>query len=139
MSRLFGPRALRLATIAVFVAVAVVAWVQFKPDHPRRFKLNKGELTVAKAIDTAGADPVAVRGFLFNDADFGLRLCNGFVSSKPPSCIGPFVDLYGVDEGSFSLKSGRDKAGRKVLWVDEPVAVYGTVVGTAMRVQSVLQ
>jgi hypothetical protein len=128
------------ATVAVFTAVVIVGMHTLRPSGPsdRGVRVRRGEVTVAQAINVAGDRPLTARGWVFNDADFGLRLCDGYRPGHPPSCVGPFVDLYNVDRGSFSLKSGRDAGGRPVVWGDRPVAVYGTLVGTAFTVQSVL-
>ena len=135
--------------MAVFAAAAVVAWLSLRSDSAPTYRTRPGELTVAAAVSSAGPEPVTVRGWVFNDPGFDLlRLCHGYQAGgkggkggkgKAPSCIGPFIDLYNVDRAAFSLRSGEDGDGRPVVWNDKPVAVYGTLSGTAFTVQSVLQ
>jgi hypothetical protein len=79
---------------------------------------------------------ISVRGYVFN-SPYGLRLCKGKRSSSPPSCVGPWLDLTGVDRGSFNLKSAR-VGGQTVLWLDEPVSLRGQVDGPHMTVEQVL-
>jgi len=128
----------RIATVAVFAAVAVVGWARFHGGraHDKHALTRAGEVSVADAV-SAQRSPVSVRGWVFNDPALGaggLRLCNGFRPGSPPSCVGPFVDLYGVDPGSFALRS---RSG--VRWGEDPIAVYGALDGTALTVQSVLR
>lgn len=137
MSRVFA-NALRLATIAVFVAVGVLAIRTLHPSpRERPAKPRPSEYDVATAINGPAAE-VAVRGFVFDGpGGQGLRLCQGLRNSTPPSCIGPYLDLDGVDAGNFSFRFGRTKVG-PVRWVEEPVAIRGSVEGTKFRVSVVL-
>jgi hypothetical protein len=129
--------ALRLATAAVFAAVVVVGWARFHPHaHQREAGLKPGEVSVAEGLATS-RNPITLRGWVFNDPALGpagLRLCNAYHPGSPPSCVGPFVDLYDTDPGAFSLR-----AKKGVRWGAEPIAVYGTLDGTALTVQAVLR
>ena len=72
-------------------------------------------------------------------AGLGLRLCDHRRTGSPPSCIGPFLDLAAVDEGSFALKARRDGQGHLVEWQVQPVTLVGVVSGTLLTVQQVLR
>jgi hypothetical protein len=128
-------------TVVVFAAVAALGWHDMHTHvHDTHAVARRGEWTVGDAVSRAGPGPLAVRGWVFNDvATNGLRLCDGIRSGSPPSCLGPFVDLYNVDAGTFSLKKGHDAKAGPVQWLPDPVAVYGTLKGTAFTVQSVLR
>lgn len=137
-------RALRAATIAVFVAVVVVAavagWRTLNPGPTiRQPDLQRGEVSVARSIDVATRAPLTVRGFVFKGpGGLGLRLCDGFRREDPPKCRGPFLDLDRVNEGSFALEEGETDDG-PILWNDDSIALRGTVVGTRMTVEQVLR
>ena len=132
-------RILRVLTVVVFGAVVVLAFRTFNPPEERSIaEPRRGEVDVETAIN-GPSGVVVVRGHVFSGpGGFGLRLCHGRKTTSPPSCLGPFVDLDGVNEGNFSFESGRSDAGR-VQWVDEPIALRGTVEGTRMRVSEVLR
>ena len=129
-----------MLTILVFVAAGVLFVRLFNPPpQAKEAEPREGELDVADAISVAGTKPLAVRGYVFKGpGGLGLRLCDGRQPGSPPRCLGPFVDLYRVDEGSFGLKTGKTDAGT-VQWVDDPLTIRGTIVGTARTVSEVLQ
>lgn len=132
---------LRVATILVFAAFfALVTMRLFGPDDPHTVvEPERGELNVASAINRASMDPVVVRGHVFiGPGGLGLRICNGRQNTDPPLCLGPFLDLDGVNEGSFSFETGKADEGI-VKWVPEPIALRGTVDGTRMAVSEVLR
>ena len=132
-------KVLRLLTIAVFAAVAVLAFRVLTPeDAATDAEPRSGELDVQHAINGPYA-PVTVRGYVFlGPGGMGLRLCQARRNSSPPACIGPFVDLDGVNEGSFAFESGKTDDG-EVRWVEDPIALRGTLEGTRMRVTEVLR
>lgn len=132
---------LRVATIIVFIAfVALVATRVFgRPDPQTVAEPQPGELNVANSINRASLEPVVVRGHVFiGPGGLGLRLCHGRQNTDPPLCLGPFLDLDGVNEGSFSFEAAKADAGT-VKWVPEPLALRGTVDGTRMAVSEVLR
>ena len=133
-------RVLRALTIGVFVIAGVLFVRLVMPaEQAKEAEPRQGELDVADAISVAGQRPLAVRGYVFKGpGGLGLRLCDGKQPGSPPRCLGPFVDLYRIDEGSFSLESGKTDAG-PVQWVKDPLTIRGTIVGTAMTVSEVLQ
>ncbi len=131
---------LRAATILVFVAIAVVGYRTLNPkeefDEAER---RSGEIDVVQALNVPPEPAVAVRGFVFDGPEgFGLRLCQARENKDSPRCVGPFVDLEGVDRGSFEFRSGRSEQGRPMWWSPKPVTLVGTVSGTRMNVQQVL-
>lgn len=136
--RLAVARGLRVLTAVVFVVVAVVAVRTFSPKEERSIAEPRGgELQVRDAIN-GPPGVVVVRGHVFSGpGGLGLRLCHGRESTSPPACLGPYVDLDGVNEGSFSFESGQAPGGR-VRWVEDPLALRGTIEGTRMRVTEVL-
>lgn len=132
---------LRVATIAVFLAFLVLLYMRvFHPGERETIvEPERGELNVADAINRASMDPVVVRGHVFiGPGGLGLRICNGRQNTDPPLCLGPFLDLDGVNEGSFSFETGKADEGI-VKWVPEPIALRGTVDGTRMAVSEVLR
>lgn len=137
-------RLLRAVTIAVFVAVLVaagaLAYRTFTPGEPESVPAPAGdELNVADAINRSDTGAVVVRGHVFDGpGGLGLRLCHGRQNTSPPLCLGPFLDLDGVNEGSFSFEEGETDDG-EVRWVEEPLALRGTIEGTRMNVTVVLQ
>ena len=139
MTRRTG-QVVRALTIAVFVVAGVLFVRLVMPsDRDKQAEPRQGELDVADAISVAGQRPLAVRVYVFKGpGGLGLRLCDGKQAGSPPRCLGPFLDLYRIDEGSFALRSGTTDAG-EVQWVDDPLTIRGTIIGTAMTVSEVLQ
>lgn len=138
-----GAQVLRIVTVAVFAAVAVLAVrlvLRAGDAEPTTVaEPRQGELAVDLAIARAPTQPVIVRGYVFDGpGGLGLRLCNGRQNLSPPLCLGPYLDLDGVNEGSFSLETGQAEAGR-VRWVDGPLSLRGSIVGTRMTVAQILQ
>ena len=133
-------QALRALTIVVFVAVAVVGWRTCNPQEAQTIpEPRAGELPVDQAINVAVDKPLLVRGYVFDGpGGLGLRLCNGRRNTSPPLCLGPFVDLDRVNEGSFSLESGETDDGT-VQWMDDPITLRGPILGTRMTVTEILR
>jgi hypothetical protein len=131
---------LRALTVLVFVVAGVLFVRLVMPgDAISEVEPRQGELDVADAIAVAGQRPEAVRGYVFKGpGGLGLRLCDGKRNGSPPLCVGPFLELYQVDEGAFGMKTGKTKDG-EVRWVNDPLTIRGTIVGTAMTVSEVLQ
>jgi hypothetical protein len=132
--------AVRVATFVVFAAVAVLAYRTFNPPPAESVPTPRaGEVPVDQAISIATDRPLVVRGTVFDGpGGLGLRLCRGKRNTSPPRCIGPFLDLHGVDEGSFPLESASSEDG-EVRWMDEPVALRGSILGTRMDVSEILR
>lgn len=129
---------LRVATLVMFAIAAVLAFRILNPGDPTSTPTPSGaEVQVDRAIAVAGREPLTVRGYVFDGpGGFGLRLCNGRENTSPPRCLGPFLDLDGVNEGSFTLRSGETKDGR-VRWTEESLALRGTILGTRMTVSQI--
>jgi hypothetical protein len=126
--------------VLVFVLVGVLGYramrvVRRGPEQP---KLRSSERSVPQAMATTGTALITVRGYVFDGGGTGLRLCTGRVRHDPPRCLGPFLDLYGVDRGSFDMKSGRDLS-RTVYWSADTVGLYGTVLGSRMDVVQIFR
>lgn len=141
-----GARLLRALTIAVFVAVLVVAgtlaYRTLTPGEPQSVATPAAdELNVAEAINGPDTGVVIVRGHVFDGpGGLGLRLCHGRQNTSPPLCLGPFLDLDGVNEGSFSFEEAKLDDGGEVRWVEEPMALRGTVHdGTRLQVGQILR
>lgn len=128
----------RVATVVMFAVAAVLAYRILNPGDPTSTpKASGAELQVDRAIAVAGREPLTVRGYVFDGpGGFGLRLCNGRENTSPPRCLGPFLDLDGVNEGSFALRSGETKDG-EVRWTEDPLALRGTILGTRMTVSQI--
>jgi hypothetical protein len=133
-------RLLRALTVIVFVVAGVLAYQAFRGEDtkPEVAELGASERTVPQAMATPGTAPLTVRGYVFDGGGTGLRLCSGRIRHDPPRCQGPFLDLYGVDRGMFDLEQGRD-LGRTVYWSSEPIALYGTLIGTRMDVTQIFR
>jgi hypothetical protein len=131
---------LRVATIVVFAAVAVLAYRTFTPSEPITVpEPRAGELPVDRAISVAVDRPLSVRGYVFDGpGGLGLRLCHGRKNTSPPGCRGPFLDLDRVNRGSFDLRSGTTDDGT-VRWTGDPLTLRGTILGTRMTVTEVLR
>lgn len=137
---------LRAVTIVGFVAVVVLSVRAFSrpgggddDELVRLARARDGEVTVDAALLAAGNPLLAVRGFVHDGAGFPLRLCSGLVGTDPPACVGPFLEVTGIDGRSFNLELGRDPRGRLVSWSPEPVALLGTVAGPRLAVTQVLR
>ena len=137
------PHILRAATFAVFaLAIALVIRLAFvggdSSDKPEVAELAGGAVSVPEAISGrhAADKTLAVRGFLFDGGGTGVRLCPRRKPTKPPVCLGPYLDVYGLDLHGLPLKSGK-AFGRTLRWLDDPVTVYGKVLGTALTADSV--
>lgn len=136
---------LRAVTIAGFVAVVVLGVRAFDggdagdDGQARLARPRSGELTVDAALLAPGDRALAVRGFVHEGGGFPLRLCSGLVGDDPPRCVGPFLEVAGIDARSFNLETGRDAGGRPVAWSDDPVALLGTVAGPRLVATQVLR
>jgi hypothetical protein len=82
-----------------------------------------GGLTIADALSTDADGPLAVVGFLIQDAD-GARLCDLLLESLPPQCGGDSVDLSDVS----TIDPDELKTAQGVTWTDNTVTVYGEIV-----------
>lgn len=137
---------LRALTIAGFVAVVVLGVRALAgggagggdDDRARLARPQPGEVSVDAALLAAGDRPLAVRGFVHEGGGFPLRLCAGLVGREPPACVGPFLEVTGIDARTFNLQRGRDERGRSVGWSPEPVALLGLVTGPRLAVSQVL-
>lgn len=131
---------LRALTVVVFLAVAFFAFRLFTPSEPQTIDEPKaGEIDVANAVNGFEDRPVTIRGHVFiGPGGLGLRLCQGRQNTSPPQCLGPFVDLDGVNEGSFSFETAKTKDG-EVKFGEDPIALRGTVNGTRFNVSEILQ
>ncbi len=136
----FVAKVVRVLTVLVFLAAAVLAFRVFNPEAPQSIEEpGAGELNVANAINGFEDRPVTIRGHVFDGpGGMGLRLCHGRQNTSPPKCLGPFVDLDGVNEGSFSFKTAKTKDG-EVKFGKDPIALRGTIVGTRFNVSEILQ
>lgn len=141
-------RTAQLLRAATFVAAGLlVVLVAFKlfagpegDEHIDPEELDGGTLTVNTAIQKISREPVPVRGFVFEGpGGLGLRLCDGRRPGSPPSCIGPFLDLYGPGVDALDLRTGKDDKGRRVRWSPDPVTLLGPVSGARLDVQQVLR
>lgn len=128
------------AAIAVLVLVLVIQVASALRGEPSSTMAEplKGELSVNDALSTATRRRVAVRGYVFTREGFPPQLCSGIHKSRPPRCYGPSLTLEGLDLSRLDLKSGSDE-GTPVGWIDEPVALLGTLNAALMRVQEVLR
>jgi hypothetical protein len=82
-----------------------------------------GGLTVSEALGTDAGGPIAVSGFVVEDAA-GLRLCEALAESYPPQCGGaalPLADTSTIDPDELQSAQG-------VTWTDYPVTVLGEIV-----------
>jgi hypothetical protein len=82
-----------------------------------------GGLTVSEALATVATGPIAVSGFVVEDAA-GLRLCEVLLESYPPQCGGasiPLADTSTIDPDELQAAQG-------VVWTDSPVTVLGEIV-----------
>jgi hypothetical protein len=82
-----------------------------------------GGLTVSEALATDSTGPIAVSGFVVEDAA-GLRLCEALAESFPPQCGGasiPLADTSTIDPDELQASQG-------VAWTDSPVTVLGEIV-----------
>lgn len=146
MSRESRERWLRGLTIAVFVAAAVLAArmaflaLDGSDDDSRRLPTTEEAYSVIDALGLGGAEPVAVRGWVFSGPVRELRLCYGRDDSgEVPRCEGAFISLTGqVNEGSFDLRSV-DTAEGPVMYGPRPVVVRGVVVGAELVADLVLE
>ena len=129
----------RVATVVVFAGAGFFAWRLFNPPDPvERPTIRAGELGVQAAMSIAGREPVTARGYVFDGpGGLGLRLCDALRTGDPPQCLGPFVDLDGVDRGTFGLRPGKVD-GKPMFYSTETVALRGTIVGSRMQVLQVL-
>ena len=138
-------RTARLLRAATFVMAGVLVAVALTklfaaPPKDEHIEPTTGTLTVNDAIQKISATPLAVRGFVFEGpGGLRLRLCDSRKPGSPPSCIGPFLDLYGPGIDALDLRTGRDDEGRRVRWSPDPVTLLGPVGGARLDVQQVLR
>ena len=138
-------RTAQLLRAATFVAagllvLAVIVKVFAGPAEDEHIESGGGTLTVTEAIQKFSREPLAVRGFVFEGpGGLGLRVCDGRRPGSPPSCIGPFLDLYGPGVDALDLRTGKDGEGRRIRWSPDPVTLLGPVSGARLDVQQVLR
>jgi len=86
---------------------------------------RRDEVSVEQLYAPDAPREVVVRGYVI-DAGDGLpaRLCSGLHRASPPTCIGPFVDLEGLDENRLALDH-RTVGSRTVVWTPKPVSLAG--------------
>lgn len=88
-----------------------------------------GGLSVPEALTTELTSAIAVQGFLFDDGT-GARLCEALAESYPPQCGGASIPVTGYEEATtIPLSNAQD-----VIWSDQPVTLFGEVVGGALIV-----
>lgn len=122
---------------AVLLLIVQVAFALRGPGDDGLVHPKAGELTVSAAIGRSPTRPVTVRGFVFMRRGFPPQLCSGRKPSSPPRCIGPFIDLSGLDESRLDLRRGTD-GDVPVAWSDGTVALLGTMNGSAMAVTEIV-
>ena len=139
-------RIVRVLTFLAFGLVILFVLIRFFADDPgsrlTAAEVRSGELDIPQALAVGPDETVVVRGFLFFDEERGLRLCTFREKGNPPECQEPYFDLIGIDRSSFNF----DKSARveelddlRLYWIEETVAVSGTVNGRELTVQDVLQ
>ena len=82
-----------------------------------------GGLSIADALTSDADGPIAVAGFLIQDAN-GARLCDLLAESMPPQCGGDSVELSDVS----MIDPDELKTAQGVTWTDSTVTVYGEIV-----------
>ena len=126
--------------LAGLLVLGVVLKLFASPPEDEHVESGRDGLRVNDAIQKISPQPVAVRGFVFEGpGGLGLRLCDGRRPGSPPSCIGPFLDLYGPGVDALELRTGKDGDGRRVRWSPDPVTLFGPVSGARLDVQQVLR
>lgn len=141
-----APRAPLIVRIAVFVvvgglALALALRIKGLLDEPPRTaqpKPRPGELTVGEALGRQPDKPVVVRGYVFANDGFPVRVCAGIKRTSPPSCVGPFLELRNLDPSRVPVRQERDDKGRDVIWSPEPVGFLGDVSADRFLVRELL-
>lgn len=88
-----------------------------------------GGLSISATLTTEATGVIAVQGFLFDDGT-GVRLCEALAESYPPQCGGASIPVTGYEEvTTIPLSNAQD-----VIWSDQPVTLFGEVVGGALIV-----
>lgn len=116
------------AVVAVGVLVALGRLLLALTDSdegPRRVSSSADSLSVRDAISRQIPRSVPVTGFAFVDEDGSLRLCDGREPGSPPQCIGPWLDVTGIDPGRLNLRRSDPPTG--VSWSRGPVVLAGVV------------
>lgn len=93
-----------------------------------------GGLSVADALATDTDGPIAVVGFLIQDAD-GARLCDLLAESLPPQCGGASIELSDIS----TIDPDELKTAQGVTWTDFPVTVIGEIAGSVFNVTPMSQ
>lgn len=139
-----SPLVIRIAIFVVLGGVAVALGMRIMslldaPPSTSTAAPRKDELAVAEAIGRQPTKPVIVRGYVFANDGFPVRVCNGIKRTSPPSCVGPFLELRNLDPSRVPVRQQRDDtSGRDVIWSPEPVALLGDVAKDRFLVRELL-
>lgn len=134
-----GERGWRIVAVVVAVGV-LLALGRFLVElsggeGPTRVTSSASSLSVADAVSRHLTRPVPVTGFAFVE-DGALRLCNGREPGDPPRCVGPFLDVTGIDPSRLPLE--RAEPPSEVSWSPEPVVLAGTVRAGRLDAEEIL-
>ncbi len=82
-----------------------------------------GGLSVADALTTDAAGPLAVGAFFFSDGE-STWLCDSLAESYPPQCAGERVAF----EGASAIDPDELDETQGITWSAQPVTVIGSIV-----------
>lgn len=140
-----GERAVRVAVIGIVVGLAVLLGLRVmdyldKPAEPRTAEVGQGEHTVGDAMLRQPTGAIVVRGYVFANDGFPVRVCNGIQPGSPPECVGPYLELRNLDPSRVPVrKQRRERDGKDVIWSPETVALLGQVDRDRFTVQELVQ
>ncbi|MFZ6003530.1 MAG: hypothetical protein ACOYXM_06290 [Actinomycetota bacterium] len=99
---------------------------------------DEDALGVADAIAMDRGSRVAVRGFVFIDANVGELLCSARRNDDPPTCDGVALTLINLDTNRLDLDVPDDTEGSYDAWSRDIVTLIGRADRTTFVVDDIL-
>lgn len=97
-----------------------------------------GAIAVDDAIAVDRGERVAVRGFVFIDANVGELLCAERTRASPPACAGSALALRNLDANRLDLMFAQVPDGSYDAWSRDQVTLFGIANRTTFTVEDVL-
>lgn len=123
----------------VTLAVVYLFLTSIRPEAPTSVATGDAEaVSVDDAISSDRGERVAVRGFVFIDANVGELLCSARTNDDPPACAGAALTLTNLDPSRLELVFPERASGNYDAWSRDTVVLLGRVDRTAFTVDDVL-
>ena len=99
---------------------------------------DESALAVSDALLSSSHDPLVVRGWVFIDDAELVRLCHGIDrAARPPTCIGPFFTVTGIDPSRLPLETA-PSGGGTIRFTPDLVKLLGAIDGDRLVASEIL-